>query len=367
MCSPIRVAQVVGYMNGGGVEQVVMNYHRHLDRTRVQFDYLVCEGSTRIPKCEIESLGGRVFMVPSYKRLYAYMREIERLCNCEHWTIMHSHMNTLSVFPLYAAKHAGVPVRIAHSHNMWGEGEKIKNIIKAVLRPLSTLYPTYRMACTQAAGEWLFGRESKFEIVYNAIDLPRFTFNKIIREKTRAELGLNDNQLVILHVGRFMPQKNQGFLIDVFTEIISRRVDAVLLLVGEGEQKDFIEKKVVNNEISDYVRFLGRREDVERLYMAADAFCLPSLYEGLGMVAIEAQQSGLPCYVSDTTPHEVDISQKVHFLPIDDSVVWVNELCSLKIGGRIYVSEKNFKNYDIQFAAAKLANRYDSLFDEASA
>ena len=153
----IRVAQIMGYMDGGGVEQVVMNYYRHIDRSRVQFDFLVCEGSGMVPSDEIEALGGRVFMVPGYRRLPRYMAELERLFREERWPIVHSHVNALSVFPLRAAKKAGVPVRIAHSHSTAGKGEPVKNAAKAVLKCFANVYPTHRMACSRYAGEWLFG------------------------------------------------------------------------------------------------------------------------------------------------------------------------------------------------------------------
>lgn len=190
MESPIRVAEVMGYMNGGGVEAVVMNYYRHIDRTRVQFDLIVCEGSTLIPRDEIESLGGRVFIVPSYSRPLQFMAAVENLIREQGWKIVHSHMNALSVFPLQAAKMARVPVRIAHSHSTSGKGEYVKNLVKAVLKTQANRYPTNRFACSRYAGEWLFGKDSDFQIVYNAIDLDRFRFNAEARAQARADLGL---------------------------------------------------------------------------------------------------------------------------------------------------------------------------------
>lgn len=189
MTNPIRVAQIVGKMNGGGVEAVVMNYYRHIDRSKVQFDFLVDSDSTLIPREEIESLGGRVFEVPPYQHVVEYQHELQRLFKQEGWKIVHSHINALSVFPLRAAKKAGVPVRIAHSHSTSGKGEYAKNTLKAVLKTQSNRYPTHRFACSKFAGEWLFGKAAHFEVVYNAIDLDRFCFNAEARAQARADLG----------------------------------------------------------------------------------------------------------------------------------------------------------------------------------
>lgn len=190
MTEQIRVAQVVGKMVGGGVEAVVMNYYRHIDRSKVQFDFLVDADSTLVPREEIESLGGRVFEIPPYQHVFEYQRELQRLFKQEGWKIVHSHINALSVFPLRAAKKAGVPVRIAHSHSTSGKGEYAKNALKSVLKTQSNRYPTHRFACSKFAGEWLFGKAAHFEVVYNAIDLDRFRFNVEARAEARADLGL---------------------------------------------------------------------------------------------------------------------------------------------------------------------------------
>ena len=204
---PIRVAQVMGKMLGGGVESVVMNYYRHIDRNKVQFDFLVDDDSTRVPEEEIKELGGRVLHIPPYQHPLRYRKELVRLFREEHWPIVHSHINTLSVFPLSAAKKAGVPVRIAHSHSSMGKGELTKNLMKLALRPLSNLYPTERFACSEYAGKWLFGRDADFTVIPNAIELEKFCFDPIIRQETRRELGIADDMFLVGHVGRFMPQK----------------------------------------------------------------------------------------------------------------------------------------------------------------
>lgn len=364
MANPIRVAQILGKMNGGGVEAVVMNYYRHIDRSKVQFDFLVDSDSTLVPREEIKSLGGRVFEIPPYQHVVEYQRELQRLFKEEDWKIVHSHINALSVFPLRAAKKAGVPVRIAHSHSTSGKGEYAKNALKAVLKTQSNRYPTHRFACSRFAGEWLFGKDANFEVVYNAIDLNSFRFNAGAREQARTDLGLVGGQFVIGHVGRFMTQKNHPFLIDVFAEVAKRRDDAVLLLVGSGEDEDSIKALVDEHGLSDCVKFLGQRNDVNRLYQAFDVFVLPSLYEGLGLVGVEAQVSGLPCLLSDVIPREVDVAGECTFLPIDTPVEWAHAICSLSKKSyeeRKSTSLDSFANYNIDQQADWLSRRYLQL------
>lgn len=364
MGEPVRVAHVVGKMVGGGVEQVVMNYYRHIDRDRVQFDFLVDADSMLVPRDEIESLGGRVFVIPPYQHVVAYQKELVRLFRQERWPIVHSHVNALSVFPLRAAKRAGVPVRIAHSHSTSGRGEFTKNVAKTVLRPLSNVYPTHRMACSRYAGEWLFGKGVSFEVLYNAIDLSRFSFDAKVRAQARADLGLIGGQTVIGHVGRFMPQKNHRFLIEAFALAARRRPDLVLVLVGAGEAEAHAESWAVERGVADRVMFLGQRSDVDRLYQAFDAFVLPSLYEGLPLVSVEAQAAGLPCFLSDRITHEVDVTGTVRFLSIDDPSSWKDALAKVEIGGRTSVRRADFRGYDINYAAEELAVRYTKLAEE---
>ena len=205
---PIRVAQMMTYMNYGGVEMVVMNYYRHMDRSRVQFDFFALEGSTLPQREEIERLGGRVYVVPKYTHLPQYEREIGRLFRQNGYQIVHSHMNTLSVLSLWGAKRAGVPNRIAHNHSTVGRGEGAKNVMKYLLRPFAAVYPTRLCACSRTAGSWLYG-EKPFRVFNNAIELDRFTYDAAKRKAVRQELGLGD-ELVLGHVDRKSTRLNSS-------------------------------------------------------------------------------------------------------------------------------------------------------------
>lgn len=363
MTTPLRVAQVMGYMNGGGVESVVMNYYRHIDRTKVQFDFIVCEGSEQIPSGEIGSLGGRVLMVPGYRALPRYLREVERLFREQRWPIVHSHVNTLSVFPLMAAKRAGVSVRIAHSHSSLGggEGEGARDAIKSVLRRFSNVYPTHRFACGDLAGNWLF-HGAPFEIVPNAIDLADFHSDSDVRSKVRFELGIADGTFVVGHIGRMVPVKNHRRLLSIFSALLEFCPDSTLILAGDGKLATEIREETVRLGLSEKVLFLGQRPDVARLYQAFDVFCLPSAYEGFPVVSVESQASGTPILASSAVSRETAITSLMQFEPLDSpDLTWARHLLAMKDVALTEADAKALLSYDIDASARKLEEAYASL------
>lgn len=368
MADSVRVAQIMGYMNGGGVESVVMNYYRNIDRERLQFDFVVCKGSTMVPRDEIEALGGRVFTMPPYSRVLGYQRELIALLRAQGWRIVHSHINALSVFPLHAAKKAGVPVRIAHSHSTSGKGERAKNALKAVLRTQANRYPTYRLACSRLAGDWLYGKGVDYEILRNAIDLNDFRPDEGDRSQTRAALGIGDGQLLVGHIGRFMEQKNHVFLLEIFKEVLRLRPDAVLALVGEGPLLDVARRKVCELGIEGSVRFLGTRSDAPSLYRAFDVFCLPSLYEGLPMVGVECQASGTPILASDVVTSEAAMTSLMDYESLSSSPeVWALHLVDMR--GRAFApaDAEGLSAFDINVAAKRLEELYVRCLKEVGA
>ena len=318
---PIIVAQVMGKWLGNGVESVIMNYYRHLDHSKVQFDFICDEDSTRIPYEEIKKLGGLVFLVPKYQKLPKYLKALEKLFKENKYRIVHANINTLSVFPLYAAKKAGVPVRISHSHSTSNIKEWKRNLIKNLLRPFSKRYATDYFACSELAGRYLFGNKAfdrgEVKIIHNAIDIDKFRFDEVARKKLRKEFGIKDSTIVIGHVGRFVQQKNHTFLVDVFKEYHEKNSDSKLLLVGSGPLENKIKKKVEKLGLKNSVLFLGQRDDINKLYSVMDIFCLPSLYEGLPVVGVEAQATGLPCMFSDRITDDIIASKNVILIGLD--------------------------------------------------
>lgn len=328
---PIRIAQIIGKWVGGGVEAVVMNYYRHIDRNKIQFDFICDNDSTNIPYEEIKKLGGKIILIPPYQKIVKYHYALVKVLKEGNYKIVHSHINTLSVFSLFAAKCARVPIRIAHSHSTTNKKEEKKNLIKQILRPFSKLFATDYMCCSEYAGRWLFGNkiydEGRVYLLNNAIDLDMFKYNEQVRKKKRSELGIDDETLVIGHIGRFVEQKNHKFLIDIFEELHRKTEKAILLLVGQGPLMNEIKEKVNKLELGDFVKFLGQRNDTNNLYQAMDVFVLPSLYEGLPVVGVEAQASGLPCILSDEMTKEIKILETTKFESINEKTSkWVQDI-----------------------------------------
>ena len=363
---PIRVASVIGRYIGGGVEAVTINYYRNIDKNKVQLDFICDEDSTNIPYEEIEKMGGKVIIIPSYSKPFKYHKALKRVLKEGNYKIIHSNINTLSVFSLFAAKCAGVPVRIAHSHSTTNKKEKKKNLMKQVLRPFSKVFATDYMCCSELAGRWLFGNKEydkgNVYLLNNAIDLDKFKYNESLRKKKRKELGIKDNNLVIGHIGRFVAQKNHDFLIDIFNEIHKKNNNSILLLAGQGPLMEDIKNKVKELNLEDSVKFLGQRNDANELYQAFDVFLLPSLYEGLPVVGVEAQAAGLLCYLSDDMTKETKVLDITKFMSLNNTPEeWAdNILDDVKKYKRIDTSkEMTAKNFNIKEEAKKLEKYYE--------
>ena len=360
---PIRVAHVIGKLNAAGVEAVVNNFYRNIDHSKYQFDYFIDADSNCEPPQELIDMGARYFIIPPYQKLFQHIKELTRLFKENKYQIVHSGMNTLAPISMYCAWKASVPVRINHNHSTAGKGETKKNILKYCLRPFAKCFATDYCACSEYAGEWLFGKrmmkQGKVTVFKNAIDLDKFKYNEDIREEVRNELGISD-KFVVGHVGRFCFQKNHDFLIDVFNEVHKENKNSVLLLVGIGELQEKIKEKVKRLGLTESVIFLNARKDVQRLYQAMDVFCFPSVYEGLGMVAIEAQASGLAVIASKEVPEEAIIRKSSIRLDLNDSQsTWKNAL-NRNISRISDIDALVDAGYDITRESKKLESYYST-------
>lgn len=368
---PIIVAQIMGKWVGGGVEAVIMNYYRNIDRSKVQFDFICDEDSTNIPYDEIKKIGGRVIICPPYQKIFEYERFLIDLFKKNNYKIVHSNINALSVFPLRAAKKAEVPIRIAHSHSTTNKKEWKKNLMKQALRPFSKKYATDYFACSELAGRWLFGdktfEQGKVTIINNAIDLDKFKYDEKIRKEKRKELNINDDALVVGHIGRFVAQKNHTFLIDIFNELHKKEKNSILLLIGQGPLMDEIKQKVDSLGISDSVKFLGQRDDVNDLYQVFDMFLLPSLYEGLPVVGVEAQATGNLCIFSSSMTQETKILDTTIFVSLDrNAEEWLSIILDSYRKFKKYDTtvEITKNNFNIKKETNKLENQYNELFEK---
>lgn len=331
--APIRVLQVVTVMNRGGLETMLMNYYRQMDRSRIQFDFMVHRAEAGHYDEEIRKLGGRIYAMPAirpghYRSYFRRLHEFFAL-HAPDYRVVHSHINENSSFVLRAAKEAGIPCRIAHSH-LSDLKLDLKLPFRIYARYMMKDAPNRYFACSKKAGEWLFGRKRgenhNIKVLHNAVHLDDFTPDEAVRRKIREELGTGDG-LVIGHIGRFNPQKNHDFVIDVFHAVHQREPNALLLLAGEGHLEPQIRRKVERLGLTKHVQFLGVRTDVARLMQAMDIFLFPSLFEGLPVVLVEAQAAGLRCVVSDAITRETDVSGRVDFMSLDQSPqTWAEKL-----------------------------------------
>jgi len=361
----IKVAHIIGKWVGGGVEAVVYNYFKYIDKEKLQFDFICDSDSTDIPYDEIESLGGNIILVPPYQKMFKYQKEMKRVLKEGNYQIVHSHINTLSVFPLRAAKCAGIQIRIAHSHSTSNKKEWKKNLLKNLLRPFSKIYANHYMCCSELAGRWLFGNKEYEKgnvfLLNNAIDLKKYKYNEKVRIKKRDELKINNETFVVGHIGRFVEQKNHKFLIDIFYQIHSINKNSVLLLVGQGPLETEIKEKVHQLNLDDSVLFLGQRKDANDLYQVFDLFLLPSLYEGLPVVGIEAQASGNLCFFSNEMTKEAKILDSTIFMSLNDNAKkWANAILkdAKKYKKHDTKDEVSRYGYNIEVEANKLKNKY---------
>ena len=363
---PIRVLQIIGDVVGGGVEQVILNYYRHIDRNEVQFDFILHNGALKSYVDNIESLGGKVYKITPYKsnpvktvlEMYKIMKG--------NYQIVHSNMNALSVFPLFAAYLAGVPVRILHNHSTDTKAEPLRTFVKHLLRPFARLFANEYWACSKLAGEWMYGKQAvadgRVTIINNAIDLKQFAFDEVKRNKLRKELGLQDC-FVIGHVGRFMKQKNHDFLVDIFAEVVKKQDNAKLLLIGDGPLREQIENKVKTLGLNEKVIFTGVRSDVADLYNAMDVFVLPSFYEGLPVVGVEVQANGLPFLCSSNVTKEILISDRIGLVELEKCAkAWAEKILAFSEKKRIVASNDiSQSGFDIEVEAEKMEKRYKRI------
>lgn len=325
---PLRVLHVVTIMNRAGLETMLMNYYRNIDRSKIQFDFIVHRDEKGVYDDEILSLGGNIYKFKpiGISNLLTYPWTMLRfLRRHPEYRTVHSHIDALSALPLMGAKMAGIKMRIAHSHNNNFSVDG-KYILRKIIKKPIPYFATRLLACSRSAGDFMFGEDSEYGVFKNAIDLSSFVPNSVSRKLIRASMGIDD-ELVVGHVGRFSHQKNHTLLINIFKALLVVNPRAKLILVGDGIEKVAIENLVSKLGISSSVFFLGERGDIPDVMQAIDVFVMPSLYEGLPVVSIEAQASGLPCVFSGVVTDELDVTGRCSFVSLEsDLEVWVSEI-----------------------------------------
>ncbi len=355
---PLRVLQIVTTMNRGGLETMLMNYYRHIDRSKVQFDFLVHRQEEGDYEKEILSLGGKIYRVPTLNPFSpAYFKALNQFFSEHKYSVVHSHLDCMSAVPLSVAKKHGVKHRFAHAHSS-NQDHDFKYPIKLIFKRLIKIYATDFLACGIDAGNWMFGG-SDFTVIRNSIDAKKYIYSPEKYISNRKKLNL-ENCFTVCHVGRFSLPKNHAFIIDVFCELLKREPQAKLLLIGEGELQGEIEKKVNECDINSSVNFLGLRNDVDVLLNASDVFLFPSIYEGVSLATVEAQAAGLPCVFSDNIPKECKLIDNVDFISLSSSAeIWAE--CVLKY--RNFQKKNEYRSisatgYDIELNSEQLEKLY---------
>ena len=348
-----------------GVTNVMLNLYRELDREEFQVDFVANREPDRDIREEIESRGGRIFVIPrSTSHPVRFIRSLAEAARG--YDILHAHGNSATLaLEMAAAKRAGVSVRIAHSHNTFC----LHRTADRLLRPLFYRTCTGRLACGNGAGKWLFGKRP-FTIIHNGIDADRFRFDHEARERIRASLGW-ENKKVIGHVGGFVAAKNHAFLLDVFAELYRADRDFRLLLLGDGGLRPQIEERLRLLGLSDAVFLAGSTGRVAEHLSAMDLVVMPSKWEGLPLTLIEEQANGLSCLVSDTVTTDANLTGNLRYLPLSAGAkAWAQEILIAEFGGdRNAVSARSVeiikeKGYDSRAAARQLEIYYSKCLND---
>lgn len=362
----IRIAIVAGVLHSGGKRNLIMEYYRHIDRTKVQFDFICDSDSNGIPREEIDSLGGHVYIVPPYKNLLSHMIETYKILRNNQYQIMHAFDNTLNLFPMFVGWCAGVKVRVSESISKGDWNEK-KTIVKYMLRPFSHCFATDFMANSIDCGKWQFGEKTykngKVNIFKTVINATENAYIPSLREPTRTKFGWNNN-VVYGFIGRYVSQKNPLFLIDIFNQIAKKQDNAILVMIGFGNLESDMMKRVDEYGLSERVINLGRRDDIRQFYNAFDAFLLPSLYEGMPVVGVEAQCCGLPVFFSKNITEETTACELANYMSLNDSPAqWADVIVE-----RVVENMKNRRSreddiisagFDSKSEAQRLQNFYE--------
>lgn len=362
----IHVLHSVSNMDRAGLETMLMNYYRHIDREQIQFDFLANKPKPGAYEDEVREMGGRIFVSPGFNpvklpKYRAFMKDLFQ--KHPEIQIVHAHNGALAYYALREAQRNQIPYRIAHSHNSkinWDLKWPIKQYCRAHMKKAATNF----WGCGELAVEFYFGKQiaqnKQYTLIRNAIEEERFVFQPEVRERLRREYQVGD-KFVIGHVGRFMYQKNHTFLIDIFEQVYRRNKNAVLFLIGEGELEENIREKIMQKGLSEAVVFTGSIPNVNEMYQMMDVFILPSLYEGLPVVGVEAQASGVPCVFSNTITEEVRITDVTEFISLSNSPEqWAEVLLKYCVGfqRKDMTSEIVKAGYSIHTEAQKLQQLY---------
>lgn len=367
---PVKVLYFVDRMLRGGIQSLVIDWVSRFNKNKIHVDFLLLDdGKEYELEQTLKELGCTVYKlkgiwVKTPIDFIKYKCAVKNFFKEHHdYKVVHMHSSSKNYMILKYAKKYDIPIRIAHSHNIdFQTKNPLKKLIGNLFKKPLIKYATDYFACSKIAGEWLFGKDivesDKFKVIHNAVDYDKFKYNDDIRNEIRRKLGFNDSDIVVGHVGRFVTQKNHEFLINVFSKCYQKNKNYKLLLIGIGELEESIKNKVAELNLNDCVTFAGFKNNVNEYMQAMDIFAFPSLFEGLGLVLVEAQASGLPCITTaNTIPDEVKINPNFYFVNLNVNE-WVQTIQNIKLA-RVK-SKKLVKDagYFIEDIITELTNEY---------
>ncbi|MGB3161820.1 MAG: glycosyltransferase family 1 protein [Carnobacterium sp.] len=361
MGKPSRVLHFQGRMGKGGAETFMMNAYRNIDRSKIQFDFLIYDDFKDVTPYnqEIISLGGNIYIVPNpNKHILSYIKVVKQLLIDKKIDIVHSEIFFGGGINLWIAKKVNIRKRIVHSHaTSDGKGNRFPlQVIRKLFHYLIKNNATDYLACSHEAGLGLYGEKQPFIFVPNGIDLEKYRFVPESKEHLRESLAISKEAFVVGNIGRFEDQKNHTFLIDIFEEIVKINPNSHLILIGTGSLQDSVKEKVENKKLSEKVSFLGERNDIPELLKTLDVFLLPSLYEGLPIVAVEAQAANLKLVLSTEVSKETQLSENVHFISLNKNAKeWATVILTEPFGNK---PKLELEIYDMRKTAKQLEKIY---------
>lgn len=357
----IKILEVVPSLSlSNGVAAYITNYFQNMDLNKFDVTFLIVrERKDKGRYNEVYKNGGKIHELYFEKNIISYSKKVDEYFKNNKYDVVHCNVaNVAFVILKYAKKH-NVPVRILHSHGTLSSDKFLNRVRNDFLIAIGKKYTNCNFACSKAAGKAMFGKKECY-IVNNAINYDKYLFNQHLRDEYRKELNLED-KIIVGTIGRSVPQKNHKFIIKTFREIVNKDSNMHLVIIGGGPLDAKLEKQIVDLKLENNVHLLGNRDDAYKLYNAMDLFVLPSLYEGLPVVGIEAQVNGLRCLFSNTITTEVDISNNCKFIPIKEKnqLEWQTVILN-STNERI----NNFnKEYDIKYASKEFEKKLIELIE----
>ena len=362
----MKILYVVKNMRlANGVASYVMNYYRKLRNVpNIKMDFLIVSDVPSPYYDEIKGDGNNVYILPSYKKnLFKVIKFLKDLFNSEEYDVIHCNTVNSSSLILKIAKNYNIPVRILHSHATKNGDNLLKRLVGSFFKKIAIKNANSYFACSKYAGDSMF-KEREYTIIHNAVDISKFEFNKKIRENIRKNAKVSNDSLIVMTVGRITKQKNPFFIVDIIEKIVKKEDKVIFWWFGSGDLDDKIKEYINKKSLNNKVKLFGSISNVSDYYSAADIFILPSLFEGLPVVGIEAQISGMLALFSDKITHEVKISKNCYFINIEAAELWAKMIFRF----RNYDRDKNIKSirkkeYDINFQYKNLLNKYKELLE----